>query len=72
MATKSLQYFPKLASDEIPDLEVSSTNLSMSAISQCCSTSEPGYSWHTVLTNFQYSVVALVNSGNISHSSVVS
>ena len=72
METKSLWYFPKLASDEIPVLEVSATNFSISAISQRCSASEPGYSWQTASTNFQYGAVELANSGNISHSSVVS
>ena len=72
METKSLWYFPKSASDEIPVFEVSATNFSISAISQRCSASEPGYSWQTALTNFWYGVVESVNSGNISHSSAVS
>ena len=58
-------------SDKIPVLKVSSTNLSMSAISQHCSALEPGYSWHTALTNLWYSAVTSANSGNISHSLAV-
>ena len=72
METKSLWYFPKLASDEIPVLEVSATNFSISAISQCCSALEPGYNWQTASTNFWYSAVESANSGNISHSLAVS
>ena len=72
METKSLWYFPKSASDEIPVLEVSATNFSISAISQHCSALEPGYSWQSASMNFQYGVVTLANSGNISHSSAVS
>ena len=72
METKSLWYFPKSASDEIPVFKVSATNFSISAISQHCSTLEPGYSWQTALTNFSYGAVELANSGNISHSSAVS
>ena len=72
METKSLWYFPKSASDKIPVFEVSATNFSISAISQHCSTLEPGYSWQTASTNFRYGAVESANSGNISHSSAVS
>ena len=59
-------------SDKIPVLKVSPTDLSMSAINQHCSTSEPGYSWCTALTNIWYGAVVLANSDKFSQSSTVS
>ena len=54
--------------DEIPTLDISPTNLSMFAISQHCSTSDPRYSLDTALTNFWNGMVVSANSGRISQS----
>ena len=38
----SLWYFPKSTRDRMPTCDVSPTNLSISAIDQCCLESDPG------------------------------
>ena len=52
IAMKSLWYCPRLVSDEMPTLNVSPTNLSISTINQCCSMLDPRYSLYMVSTNF--------------------